>query len=160
MRLHVVSFLKCIWSKDIKLNNCKFFLTIKLINMNPFNYFFASGNLFISRIKSGDILSTGAIIVAAIQLLCYFVLVFCIRFFTGITFMPHIVNPIFWIAISVGWTLLVWLYYKNSHYQLLLLKYQLLSVTKRKTWGWVTLLIVPVLFMVCIGILLVSKQSV
>ena len=128
--------------------------------MNPFNCFFASGNLFISRIKSGDSLFPGAIIVAAIQLLCYFVLVFCIRFFTGITFMPHIANPFFWIAVSFGWTLLVWLYYKNSHYQLLMLKFQLLSVIKRKIWGWITVLIVPFLFMVCIGILLVSNQPV
>lgn len=126
--------------------------------MNPFNCFFASVNLFISRIKSRDSLFPGAIIVAAIQLLCYFVLVFCIRLFTGITFMPHIANPLFWIAVSFGWTLLVWLYYKNSHYQLLMLKFQLLSVAERKIWGWVTVLIVPVLFMFCIGILLVSKH--
>ncbi len=126
--------------------------------MNPFNCCFASGNLFISRIRSRDCLFPGAIIVATIQLLCYFVLVFCIRFFTGITFMPHIANPLFWIAVSVGWTLLVWLYYKNGPYQLLLLKFQLLSVTKRQVWGWITVLIIPFLFMVCIGILLVGNR--
>ena len=125
--------------------------------MNPFNCFFASGNLFISRIKSRDSLFPGAIIVAAIQLLCYFVLVFCVRFFTGITLLPHTANPFFWIAVSVSWTLLVWLYYKNSHHQLLLLKFELLSVIERKIWGWVTVLIVPFLFMVCVGILVVSK---
>ncbi len=128
--------------------------------MNPFNYFFASGNLFINRKRSMDSLFPGAIIVAAIQLLCYFVLVFCIRLFTGITFMPHIANPFFWIAVSFGWTFLVWLYYKNSHYKLLMLKFQLLSVIKRKIWGWVTVLIIPILFMFCVGILLAIQQSV
>ena len=125
--------------------------------MNPFNCFFASGNLFISRIKSRDSLFPGAIIVAAIQLLSYFVLVFFVRFLMGITILPHTANPFFWIAVSAGGTMLVWLYYKNSPYQLLLLKFQLLSVTKRKIWGWITVLIVPFLFMVCVAILLVSN---
>ena len=125
--------------------------------MNLFNCFFASGNLFISRIRSMDSLFPGAIVVEAIQLLCYFVLVFCIRLFTGITFMPPIANPFFWIAVSFGWTLLIWLYYKNSDYQLLLLKFELLSNTKRKIWGWITVLIIPFLFVVCIGILVDSK---
>ena len=126
--------------------------------MNLFNCFFASGNLFISRIRSMDSLFPGAIVVAAIQLLYYFVLVFCVRFFTGITLLPHTANPFFWIAVSFGWTLLIWLYYKNSDYQLLLLKFELLSVSKRKIWGWITVLIVPFLFVVCVGILLVSKH--
>ena len=126
--------------------------------MNLFNRCFASGNLFINRKRSTDSLFPGAIIVAAIQLLCYFVLVFCIRFFTGITLLPHTANPFFWIAVSVGWTVLVWLYYKNSPYQLLLLKFELISVTQRRIWGWITVLIVPFLFMVCVGILLVSKH--